>query len=274
MGAWGTNIYENDTALDIRDMVSESLIECRSVKSAISQVIAFIEGELDPEDEVPLAWIALADTLAEEGKLPEDIKEKALTFTENAFVREVLSEDAIDGFKEKLSRKPVAKKRRIRSRKLNLETGSVYLYDVLPEWKDDPFFAGWNIGFRVVKQPPNRNSDIPIAHFFRTRRTIDELKNDPALVCDAQLWPIAGSPSTQHYVFDCMILTPKVYKEAYDRLHYCGNCTVFPAVKYEFPEGTFGFGACRFLCLDENTEDSLLFHRDCLQAYYKLIEEE
>ena len=70
MGAWGTNIYENDTALDIRDMVSESLIECRSVKSAISQVIAFIEEELDPEDGVPLAWIALAGCLKTSRKKP------------------------------------------------------------------------------------------------------------------------------------------------------------------------------------------------------------
>ena len=91
---------------------------------AISQVIAFIEEEYDSEDGVPLAWIVFADTLAGRGKAARRYQRESLVFHRNRFVQEGLPENAIDGFKEKLSHNPVVKKA-YPTKKLNLETGNI-----------------------------------------------------------------------------------------------------------------------------------------------------
>lgn len=83
----------------------------------------------------------------------------------------------------------------------------------------------------------------------------------------ATLTSLSISPDA--VIFDCVILTPKVHQEGYDRLHYCGNCTDFPAVKFECPQNVLsGFS---FLCFDEDTKGCFLLYTDSLQAYFKLI---
>lgn len=269
MGAWGSGIYENDTALDIRDMLEEALDEDGLNSKVISEVVAYIEG-LDDEDEAPLAWIALADMLAEVGKLTVPLKERALSYIKNAFVKEALSPDAIEAFRNKLSSKASLVKRRVRCKSLILETGSIYLYDVLPEWKSNPFLSGWNIGFWIVDQMPDQHGDIPIAYFFRTKKSFEELKGNPCLVSKVQIWPAAPSPEPQRYHYKWMFLTTKVYKEVYSRLRYCGNCTTFPILQDEYHDPTPGYLGYMLMTIDETAEESLLRFESILSEYDRI----
>ena len=80
MGAWGTGLYANDTASDIKfeyvDMLRRGVRNEEIVAAMIRD-----QGECidDPED-APLFWFALADMQWNYGRLMPEVKEKALYY--------------------------------------------------------------------------------------------------------------------------------------------------------------------------------------------------
>jgi hypothetical protein len=50
MGAWGTGVYDNDTALDIHGFVTDLIRDDKPVKSSIQQVIDQYSDELEYYD--------------------------------------------------------------------------------------------------------------------------------------------------------------------------------------------------------------------------------
>ena len=83
MGAWGTGLYSNDTAADIRGAYVEHLKRGRSNEEALQSILDSNKDVIGMADEEPLFWFALADTLWNYGRLTEDVKQKALSFLAN-----------------------------------------------------------------------------------------------------------------------------------------------------------------------------------------------
>lgn len=84
MAAWGTGIFSNDTACDVRDTYEELICYGRSADEAEQYVIRDLE--LDPHDPTfdSEAWIALAATEWRCGrKLSDTVKEIALALIDN-----------------------------------------------------------------------------------------------------------------------------------------------------------------------------------------------
>jgi hypothetical protein len=79
MGAWGTAIFADDTAADVRDEWREAILDGKSPEQATSHVIKLfgeaIEG--DPDEEA-VFWMALAAAQMETGRLQPDIRDRAL----------------------------------------------------------------------------------------------------------------------------------------------------------------------------------------------------
>ncbi len=78
MGAWGAGLYENDTALDVKDEFEKLFIDGKGVQEITDGLTAEFESIMDCADEAPLFWLALADTQWKFGVLLPDVKENAL----------------------------------------------------------------------------------------------------------------------------------------------------------------------------------------------------
>lgn len=82
MGTYGTALYDNDTACDIRGDYVDMLRRGKTGEEA-TQILIQKNGDIwgDSEEE-PLFWYALADTQWNVGQLLPAVKEKALFFLE------------------------------------------------------------------------------------------------------------------------------------------------------------------------------------------------
>jgi hypothetical protein len=79
MGAWGTAIFSDDTALDIRDEWRDAILDGLSTGEATARLVKSFEDTLrEGEDTEKLFWIALAAAQFETGRLLPEIGERAL----------------------------------------------------------------------------------------------------------------------------------------------------------------------------------------------------
>ena len=82
MGAWGTGIYQNDVAEDIKHDYINKQKAGKSEETALKEVLYENKVIFEDEDDKYGAWCALADTMWKYGRLTEEIKRKALEVIE------------------------------------------------------------------------------------------------------------------------------------------------------------------------------------------------
>jgi len=80
MGAWGTSLYSNDSASDIRGDYVDKLRRGKSNEEITQELIEGSHDIMGDIEEEPLFWFALADTQWNYGRLLPEVKEKALYF--------------------------------------------------------------------------------------------------------------------------------------------------------------------------------------------------
>lgn len=78
MGAWGTAIFSDDTASDIRNDYIDLLGDGYSPSEATDRILADWKDSLDDSDEQSVVWLALAVTQWKVGRLDEMVKENAI----------------------------------------------------------------------------------------------------------------------------------------------------------------------------------------------------
>ena len=77
MGTWGTDLYQNDTALDVKDRFEEELRKGKNSKEITTILIHEFADLMGDTTEEPIFWFALADTQWEYGRLLDEVKSKA-----------------------------------------------------------------------------------------------------------------------------------------------------------------------------------------------------
>lgn len=78
MGAWGTAIFSDDMASDVREEYRDLLREGYEGSEVVAALIdEYAEIIADPEEAAPF-WLALAATQSKLGRLEEDVRQKAL----------------------------------------------------------------------------------------------------------------------------------------------------------------------------------------------------
>lgn len=78
MGMWGFELYQNDTALDVRDEFQELFNAGKTAQEITDKLTEDYKSIMGNIDEEPLFWFALADTQWDSGVLLPFVKEKAL----------------------------------------------------------------------------------------------------------------------------------------------------------------------------------------------------
>jgi hypothetical protein len=83
MGAWGTALYSDDTACQVRDSYIENLKHGKSDKEAYQSILNAYGDLLADREVACLVYFALADTAWKYGRLHQTIKAQALALIED-----------------------------------------------------------------------------------------------------------------------------------------------------------------------------------------------
>lgn len=78
MGAWGTGIFQDDTACDIRDDYKDHLGNGLNGPQATGRILSEYKSSFADPEEAGVAWLALASVQWKHGRLDETTREQAL----------------------------------------------------------------------------------------------------------------------------------------------------------------------------------------------------
>ena len=95
MGTWGFGLYENDTALDVKDDFEELYKQGKTAQEIAERLTDTNRDIMGDAEEEPLFWLALADSQWNFGVLLPAVKEKALYWIDRC--RERLHDQTVDG---------------------------------------------------------------------------------------------------------------------------------------------------------------------------------
>jgi hypothetical protein len=83
VGAWGTAIFSDDTALDVRDEWREAILDGLSAEDATACLVkSFADYLREDEDTERLFWMALAAAQFETGRLLPEVRDRAHTIND------------------------------------------------------------------------------------------------------------------------------------------------------------------------------------------------
>ncbi len=83
MGAWGMDIFEDDTAADIQADFNDALEEGASVDDATDAIMEQYADSLDDTDERFVVWLALAALQLEQGAVRDDVRRQVVAIIES-----------------------------------------------------------------------------------------------------------------------------------------------------------------------------------------------
>src|SRR5205823_6428622 len=78
MGTWGSGIFDDDVALDVRGLFEEKIGEGASVEDATQAVLQEFDSALEHMDDAPVIHLALAALELEQGRLLAATRREAL----------------------------------------------------------------------------------------------------------------------------------------------------------------------------------------------------
>lgn len=164
MGAWGTSLYANDSASDIRGDYVDKLKRGKTNAEATQELIEENRDQLADEEEGPLFWFALADTQWNYGRLLPEVKERALSLIplgqEDERWREAGEKKAaawkntLDTLKKKLEtpQPPEKKVYRYRLYRCKWQLGDVFAYRFSSPYSEECGYYGKYIAFRKASE--------------------------------------------------------------------------------------------------------------------------
>ena len=83
MGTWGTGLYSDDLASDLRADFKDLIGDGLSPEAALDQLKREHAAVLKDQDEEPVFWLALADTAWKLGLLPSELRDRAINVIES-----------------------------------------------------------------------------------------------------------------------------------------------------------------------------------------------
>lgn len=239
MGAWGTSLYSNDFACDIRDDYIDKLRRGKSNEETTQEIIDSNSEIIGDTEEESIFWFALADTQWNYGRLLPEVKEKALDFierdeeldrwkgSEEKQLKEWL--DVRKELKEKLlSPLPPQKKVSIyRLYKCKWHLGDVFAYQFHEEYSKEKGVYGKYILFRKVEEdvwwPGHVVPAVSVYWWIGNEIPVLEvIKAMPLL--PQKFWPNAYTNNPQkekEYLLDLLVSKEKQIPKEY--LTYLGN---------------------------------------------------
>lgn len=85
MGTWGTGLYQDDIAADVKDFYKEQLRMQKTSADISDELLKKYEACLNDPCDASVFWFALANTQWEFGRLEDGVKEKALFYIDKGY---------------------------------------------------------------------------------------------------------------------------------------------------------------------------------------------
>jgi len=261
MGTWGTSLFANDSASDIRGEYIDSLRRGKTNEEITEALINHNQDIMGDVDEEPIFWFALADTQWNYGRLLPSVKEKALQFISQNLDNEIWKEAGENQLKEwqdtlkKLKNKllspppPIRKVSAYRLYKCKWSFGDVFAYRLCGEYSKEKGFYGQYIVFRKVTENIMWPGHIvPTVHIYNWIGTeIPSLEQIEKMeLLPSKFWPIAfvKYPNMKkEYLFDLLTSSEKSIPK--DKLTFLANLKgndLFTNPIYNYPEQTYYVG--------------------------------
>jgi hypothetical protein len=168
MGAWGTGIFSDDTACDVRDTYVELVGDGLSGTEATKRLLDEYSRTLDDPDEGPVFWLALAATQWKSGRLEEPVFQRALNIIDggidlarwNAHSRDHKKRQVVlDKLRAQLT-SPQPPERRIAKR---FRDSNDWLVGDLISYR---LVSGQSVVFRVIGHHKDRGGNSPICELL------------------------------------------------------------------------------------------------------------
>lgn len=239
MGAWGTSLYANDSASDIRGDYIDKLKRGKTNEEATKELIEANRDIMGDVEEEPLFWFALADTQWNCGRLLPEIKEKALFYLSQGAELERWKESGkkqldswkrtMEALKEKLeSPQPPAKKlSKYRLYECKWKLGDVFAYRFTSDYSKEQGFEGKYVGFRKVSEDTYWPGHIvPVVQVYKwignDIPTIESLAENKLL--EQKFFPsVLKYTPNKKKEFEIQLLSTSSKIIPKDNLYYLGN---------------------------------------------------
>ena len=174
MGTWGTGLYQNDTAKDIKDDFEECLRKGKNVQETQDELVMEYR-DLEGTDEEGLLWIILADLEWKYGLVEPQTIENAKRWIEKGVFEEEWKEaseknyakwkSTLEDLKNRLEQ-PNEKPKKIRKYSLfqcKLARGGVYAYRInSPHLEGSEYYGKYIIFVKVAETNEYPGLIIPV----------------------------------------------------------------------------------------------------------------
>lgn len=187
MGTWGVKLYENDTALEVKERFDD-LRKGKNVRQITDALIDEYSEELNDEYDVPNFWFALADMQWNLGQLLPDVKEQACVWLDRGGDLPVWREEnpKLAAKREKilfeLQRKlnspqpPEKKIPQYRLYKCEWRIGDVFAYQFNSEYaKDNGFYRKYIYFVKVDEKVWYPGHIVPVVYVYKK---VDDAMSD------------------------------------------------------------------------------------------------
>ena len=146
MGAWGTAIFSDDFACDVRDDYIKEIIKGKTSEEATA-IIKEEHFPTKPDDEdIPVFWISLAVTQWKKGRLLPEVKAEAISVIESGY-------DLIRWESEPKKTQEKRKDALEKAKRILLSPMPPAKKIPVPSWmKDDPWQLGDLISYKITRE--------------------------------------------------------------------------------------------------------------------------
>lgn len=261
MGAWGTSLYANDSACDVRGEYVDKLRFGKSNEEATEELINSNQDIMGDMEEEPLFWYALADTQWNYGRLLPKVKEKALYFLSQKEELERWKDsgkkqynawiNTLSKLKEKLlSPQPCEKKvSRYRIYRCKWNLGDVFAYRFSSEYSKEKGFFGYYVLFRKVSEDTwHPGHIIPVVQVYmwigKEIPLLSELSGMELLPTFYKPLALANLPD-KRLEFEIELISESEKAIPKDNLTFLGNIQgedLIPFRGYDYWTGYFSVG--------------------------------
>lgn len=278
MGAWGTSLYSNDVALDVRSDYKDALSFGKTNETATAEIIEKYKDLFGTEDEA-LFWFAFADTQWNYGRLQLEVKQKALFFIENDTEDRWETKkdrsawkETLRKLKEKLlSEQPPQKAIKLyHSFQCEWLLGDVFAYCFESEYsKTNGFYHNYVIFRKVSENHDWPDAVIPVVQVYKwIGNTIPSLQDISHYELLEMVYPpIHISDIKENRVYNLKLSINSKRSIPYKRLTYLGNIGGEDLIPYPGPHYYYSYYSVNWTA----RKPSLNFEHFVIDQYRRTI---